>query len=342
MLGSLSSNRRTDSNCFERDDTTKAIALEAGDRPASLIELPSPAVGEGDVRIAVRAASVNGFDLHQANGYLLSMMEHALPTVIGRDFAGVVEAVGSNVDAFSPGDEVFGFVPTLPPLKSGAFAEFVAGGSELVLAPKPAALDFHEAAALPLVGSAALDLLEATNADKGDVILIVGATGGVGSLAVQLATQRGLAVIATARPDEEAFVRDLGAVETIDYTTGSVADQVRSRHPGGIAAIIDLVSQAEALTELASVVRRGGHVATLLGTVDVEQVASLGVVGHNINAAPTAEKLRELGDMAATGVIRVPIQGIYSIAQTGEAFKAFQQGTRGKLVLRVDSVGDVL
>jgi len=235
----------------------KAIALESPDRPASLINIPKPEVGEADVLVAVRAASVNGFDVYQANGYLFGMMEHALPTVVGRDFAGVVEAVGPSVREFAPGDEVFGFVPTVPPLKSGAFAEYVSGGPELVLARKPAQLDFHDAAALPLAGSAALDLLGAIDGRQGDIVLIVGATGGVGSLAVQLAAQSGLTVIATARPDEDAFVRELGATDTIDYSSGSVADAVRSRHPGGIAALIDLVDQKEALTELASVVRPG-------------------------------------------------------------------------------------
>lgn len=314
----------------------KAFALETSDRPASLITVPKPSVDAGDILVAVRAASVNGFDLYQANGYLFAMMEHALPTTVGRDFAGVVEAVGPDVKDFAAGDEVFGFVPSTPPLKSGAFAEFVAGGPELVLAHKPRELGIDEAAALPLVGSAALDLLEAIDAQAGDVVLVVGATGGVGTITVQLAAQRGFVVLATARPDEEAFVRDLGATDTIDYSAGSVADAVRSRYPDGIASVIDVVNQQDALTELASVVRPGGHVATLLGAADVEQLATRNIVGHNINAAPTADKLRLLGELAGSGALRVPIQGTFSMDQVGEAFQIFGQGTRGKLVLRIE------
>jgi NADPH2:quinone reductase len=289
----------------------KAFALESADKPAALVTVPKPEVGEADVLVAVRAASVNGFDVYQASGFLLGMMEHALPTVVGRDFSGVVEAVGPSVREFAIGDEVFGFIPSTPPLKSGAFAEFVAGGQELVLAAKPADLDFHDAAALPLAGSAALDLLEAIDGHESDVILIVGATGGVGTLAVQLAAQRGMVVVATARPDEEAFIRELGA------------------------ALIDLVDQKDALMELAAVVRKGGHVATLLGAADVDQLATRSVTGHNVNAAPTADKLRLLGELAASGALRVPIQGVYSIDQAGDALQAFQQGTRGKLVVRL-------
>ena len=313
----------------------KAIALEAGDKPASLIQLPKPEVGDDEILVAVEAASVNGFDVYQANGYLVAMMEHDFPTVVGRDFAGVVEAVGPKVEAFAPGDQVFGFIPSTPPLKSGAFAEYVLGGRNLVLAHKPSALGYHEAAALPLAGAAALDLLEAIDGDDGDVVLIVGATGGVGSMAVQLAARQGLTVIATARPDEDEFVRELGTADTIDYSAGSVADTVRARHPEGIAALIDLVDQTETLTELASVVRPGGHVASLLGAADIEQLLARGVVGHNVNAAPTAAKLRMLGEMAASGALRVQIQGVYSIERASEAFQVFQGGTRGKLVLGI-------
>jgi NADPH:quinone reductase-like Zn-dependent oxidoreductase len=317
----------------------KAFALESSDKPAALVTVPKPEVGEADVLVAVRAASVNGFDVYQANGFLFGMMEHALPTVVGRDFSGVVEAVGPGVGEFAKGDEVFGFIPSVPPLKSGAFAEYVAGGPELVLARKPAGLDFHDAAALPLAGSAALDLLEAIDGHEGDVVVIIGATGGVGTLAVQLASQRGLAVVATARPDEEAFVRELGAADTIDYSAGSVAGAVRSRYPDGVAALIDLVDQKDALTELAAIVRDGGHVATLLGAADVDELATRSVIGHNVNAAPNADKLRLLGELAGSGALRVPIQGVYSIDQAGDALQAFQQGTRGKLVLRVGSDG---
>lgn len=152
---------------------------------------------------------------------------------------------------------------------------------------------------------------------------------------MQLAPQRGLTVIATARPDADAFVRELGAADTIDYSASSIADVVRSRYPEGIAALIDVVDKKDALTDLASVVRRGGHVASTLGAADLEQLAALGVTGHNVSAAPTADKLRLLGELASSGALRVPIQGIFSIDQAGEALQGFQQGTRGKLIVRI-------
>ena len=312
----------------------KAFALESADKPARNIDIPKPEVGEAEVLVAVKAASVNGIDVYQAMGALAGMMEHAFPSVVGRDFAGTVEAVGPSYGGgFAAGDEVFGFIPTIPPLKSGAFAQYVSGGPSLVLARKPAGLSFGEAAALPLAGVAALDLLDSVAAKKGDVLLIVGATGGVGSLAVQIAAQRGVTVIATTLPDQDEHIRSLGAVDTIDYSAGSVADAVRSRYPDGIAALIDVVNQKEALTELAALVRPGGHLATTMAAADVEQLASREIGGANVMAVPTAEKLRLLAEMADSGALRVQIQAAYPMDRAAEALQAFQRGTRGKIVL---------
>jgi NADPH:quinone reductase-like Zn-dependent oxidoreductase len=311
----------------------KAFALDAADRPAQIVDIAKPQAGEAGALIAVKAASVNGIDIYQASGALAGMMPHDFPTVIGRDFAGVVESTGPGFGGFSAGDAVFGFIPSTPPLKNGTYAEYVAAGPTVVLSLKPADLSFEQAASLPLAGAAALDLLDATGAAKGDVVLIVGATGGVGSLAVQLAAERGITVIATALPDQAEYVMSLGASETIDYSAGSVADAVRGRFPDGVAALIDVVNQKDALTELAAVVRVGGHVATLMGAADAEKLAARQVAGTNVMANPTAEKLGLLAELAASGALRVEIQATYPIDQADEALKVFRQGTRGKIVL---------
>src|SRR5438045_7627441 len=105
----------------------KAYALAAPDQPAALIDLPDPEPGDDKIVVRVRAASINGFDVFQASGHLVSMMPHDFPTVIGRDFAGVVESVGSGWSDVEVGDEVLGFVPSDPPLKVGTLAERVGG-----------------------------------------------------------------------------------------------------------------------------------------------------------------------------------------------------------------------
>jgi NADPH:quinone reductase-like Zn-dependent oxidoreductase len=232
------------------------------------------------------------------------------------------------------GSEVFGFVPSMPPLEHGTWAERITAG-DLVLVAKPAGVDLLTAAVLPLAGSAALDLLDAVAAGAGDTILVVGATGGVGAFVIQLAATRGATVIATAKPDEVAFVRELGATETIDYTAGDLVESVRARFPEGVDALIDLVSQGEALAKLSILVREGGRMASLLGAADVDTLAVRSVTATNVRATPTPDKLRDLVALVDSGALRVPIQATYTLDQAGEAVAAFQAGTRGKIGLRI-------
>jgi NADPH:quinone reductase-like Zn-dependent oxidoreductase len=312
----------------------KAFALTSPDKPASLVELPDPGVSAGAVRVRVRAASVNGFDVFQANGYLFAVMEHQFPTIIGRDFAGIVDAVGEGRTDFAVGDAVFGFVSSTPPLHDGTYAELLSGGRELVLTRKPAGLSFEVAAALTLVGATALDAVDAIEVGPGDTVLVVGATGGVGSIVVQLAAQRGASVIATARAGtDDAFVRALGAADTLDYAVGDVAESVRGRYPAGIDAIIDLVSRGDAFTGMAGLVRDGGRIATTMSAADVDGLAARGIRATNVMGSPTPEKLAALAKAVIAGTLRVEIQQTFPLADAPAAFAAFMAGTRGKLVL---------
>jgi len=311
----------------------KAFALTAPGEPAALTDLPNSPVAPDEVRIRVRAASVNGFDVYQASGFLMGMMEHDLPTVVGRDFAGVVEALGSDRTDISVGDEVLGFIPSAPPLHDGTYADQVTT-STAVLALKPAGLSFQAAAAIPLAGATALGAVEAIEIGPGDVVLIVGATGGVGSFAVQLAAQRGATVIATARPGaEEDFVRALGASDTVDYSTDDVPGAVRAKYPDGVTSLIDMVNRDDAFPPMAALVRDGGRIATTLGAADVAALAERGVRATNIMATPTPEKLTTLAEAAAAGSLRVEVHRTFPLDRANEALQAFSSGTLGKLVL---------
>ncbi len=311
----------------------KAFALTAPDQPARLVELPEPEVAPDGLAIDVRAVSVNGFDVYQASGGLVGMMEHALPTVVGRDFAGVVVDGGSNRSDVAVGDEVLGFIPSAPPLHDGTYTDRLTTAN-VVIARKPAGLPFETAAAIPLAGATALDAVDAISIEPADVVLIAGATGGVGSFAVQLAAQRGATVIATARRgEEEAFVRGLGAADTIDYSAGEVAETVRAKYPDGIAALIDTVNRGDAFAPMADLVRDGGRIATTLGAADVETLAQRNVRATNVMGAPTPEKLTALADAVVAGSLRVAIQRTFPLDNVAEALEAFSGGTIGKLVV---------
>jgi NADPH:quinone reductase len=313
----------------------KAYALTSATEPATLVDLPDPAAGDDGVRVRVHAASVNGVDIGQANGFLTGFMEHRFPTVVGRDLAGVVDQLGSGRADVAVGDRVFGFVPLMPPLEAGTFAESVAG-SGIVLAPIPEGVSFEVAAAIPLAGAAALDAVDAAAVGAGDTVLIVGATGGVGSFAVQLAAQRGATVIATAKPgDEEAFARRLGATETVDYSEGDLPTAVRARFPDGVTVLIDLVNRGEGAAPLAELVQPGGRLSTTMGSADVEGLAARGVTGTNVMATPTPDKLRSLAAQVAAGTLRVEVQRSFALAEIASALAAFSAGTRGKIVLTI-------
>jgi NADPH2:quinone reductase len=286
----------------------KAFALTSAEGPATLIDLPDPDVPAGGVRVRVAAASVNGFDVFQASGYLASMMEHAYPTVIGRDFAGVVDAVADGRTDVSVGDEVLGFVQSMPPLHVGTFGEQLA----------------------------ALDAVDAIEVAAGHTVLVVGATGGVGSFAVQFAAERGAIVVATAEAgDDDAFVRALGATDTVDYVGDDVADAIGARFPDGIDAVIDAVNRDEAFARVAALVHDGGRIATTLGAADVDALASRGVRATNVSGSPTVDKLIRMAEQAAAGTLRVEIEKTFPLAEAAAALAAFGAGKRGKLVIQI-------
>jgi NADPH:quinone reductase-like Zn-dependent oxidoreductase len=312
----------------------KAFALLAPDSHAALVDLPDPSLASDGVRIRVTAASINGFDVFEATGNLVRMMEHRFPTVVGRDFTGVVDAVGEGWEDVEVGDEVFGFITSQPPLEVGTFAEIVSEGPRLVLAGKPAAVSFIEAAAIPLAGSTALDSVDAIHPGPGDSVLIVGATGGVGVFAVQLVAQRGATVIATAKTgDEEALVRSLGATDTVDYANADLVATIRERYPNGVDALIDFVNRGDAFGPVADLVHDGGRIATTLGAADIDASAARGVKATNVGGSPTHDKLAMLAEAVEAGTLTVPIQQTFAFDEVEDALAAFTAGTLGKIVL---------
>ncbi|MEU7871811.1 NADP-dependent oxidoreductase [Dactylosporangium sp. NPDC049140] len=304
----------------------RAVVLaEQGAQPA-LTEVPAPIPGAGEVLVKVQVSSVNGFDLSVAAGHLAAMMEHRYPVVLGKDFAGIVEAVGEGVTRFTPGDAVYGVV-TKPHLGEGGFGEYVTVLEEIGITALPAGVDPAAAGALGLAGTAAADSLTATSPQTGETVVVSGATGGVGAIAVQYAAAAGARVIATARPGEEAdFVRGLGAAHVVDYT-GDVEAQIREISPDGVDVVLHFAGDGAAL---AALLTEKGRLASTRGYgADQHPAATF------IMANPTADTLDRLVADVAAGRLSVPVERTYPLAEVPAAFAAFGTGTRGKIVISV-------
>jgi NADPH:quinone reductase-like Zn-dependent oxidoreductase len=313
----------------------RAIAEEKFGGPIALMDLPTPGIGAGEVLIRVRAAGVNPFDWKVADGELKEELEHRFPLILGFDAAGVVERIGADVTELAEGDEVYGYL-FKPVIGGGAYAEYVSAPGAVV-AKKPESIGFTEAAALPVPGLTAMDLVDAVDPKEGETVLIVGATGGVGSYALQLAARRGARVIATARRANEAFARELGATETVDHTRGNLLDAVRMSHPGGIEAVIDVVSERDVLNRIAGLVKEGGRLASTAYAADVDSLAQRGIKATNVSVHPDARRLEELSRMVDAGELTVRLKRTFPLERAPEALDESRTGhVRGKIVLLVD------
>ncbi|MET9179103.1 NADP-dependent oxidoreductase [Kitasatospora aureofaciens] len=285
-------------------------------------EVPDPKVGPGQVLIQVRAASVNPVDWKVMAGGLDGMMDTVFPVIPGWDVAGVVTRTGPDTPEFAPGDEVMAYARK-DVVQAGTFAEYVAVAAPAV-ARKPSGLDWAQAAGLPLAGLTALRSLDRLDVGPSDVLLVHGAAGGVGSLAVQLGRDRGARVIGTASERNHAFVRGLGA-EPVTYGDG-LTERVRALAPGGVSTVADFVG-GQLETTLAVLAEGGRHVS-----VADPRVSQHG--GHWIWVRPDGAALAELAAVVDRGALTVEVARTFPLERTAEAFDASRTGhTRGKLVV---------
>jgi NADPH:quinone reductase len=299
---------------------------ELGAEPALRNDLSEPAPGAGEMLVLVRASSVNPVDNAIAAGRLKDMVPHEFPVTLGRDFAGTVERVGADVTGVSAGDEVFGFLPAMgPTVHAGSWAELIVV-SEAGVTRKPDGVDLATAGAAPLAAVTAILCVDALDLSPGDTVLIAGATGGVGSVAVQLAAKAGATVIAPGLPEDLDYLRGLGAAE-VPPRDGDVVAAVRERHPD-VDAIIDLVNYAPGTYDAA--LKDGGRVSS------ATNAAGEGRGRTNVMAIPSPEILGRIAKHLADRTLNVPIQQTYDLAQAPDALRALAANhTQGKLALRV-------
>jgi len=306
-------------------------AAFGGPEVLSVVEEPAAEPGPGQARIAVRAAGVNPVDYKAYSG-AFGADPARLPLRLGAEAAGVVTAAGPGaVGPAGPvavGDEVIAY------RAPGAYAtELVVPATALV--PKPAALDWAQAAGLMLTGVTAWHTLAATDVHQGDTVLIHGGAGGVGLMAVQLAIGRGATAVATASPARHGFLRDLGALP-VAYGPG-LAERVRAAVPGGADAAVDLIGTDEAVDVSLELVADRARIATIAAFARGFE-AGIKVLGGAPGADPgtqirDAARLK-LAQLAAGRTLRVFVTQTFPLAGAAEAHRAIMSGhTTGKIAL---------
>ena len=299
----------------------RAVTVTGFRAVPEVTERPVPEPGRGEVLVRLSAAGLNPFDWKVIDGVIKDV---SFPLIVGTDGAGTVERVGAEVTGFQPGDPVFGQFSKARQGR-GSYAELaVASHDAIAAAPRTMALS--EAAAVPTAGMTALNLVDRV----GDVsrLLVVGATGGVGTFVTQLASARGITVVATASEEKADLMRALGASEIVDHRSGPVAEQIDPQ----VEAVIDLVSGTESLRELLPAVRPGGIVLSPVFAVPEDGLP--GVEAANFSSAASADLLERLAREIDAGHLRVVIGDTVTLSQAPEALARSRAGqARGKTVI---------
>ncbi|NLU82949.1 NADP-dependent oxidoreductase [Rhodococcus sp. HNM0569] len=280
----------------------------------ALVEYDAPDPGPGEVRVDLRAIGVNPFDLKSYSG-AFGTDPGNLPVLLGGEAAGVVSAVGTEANSptglVAVGDEVVVFPGR------GLYADQVTVPVSSVLA-KPSGVAWEVAAGLLLAGATAFDTLDTVGVGPGDTLLLHGASGAVGSAAIQLAVGRGATVVGTASAENQEYVRELGAIP-VGYGPGLV-DRVRALAPDGVSAAIDAAGTDEALDVSAQLVPERGRIVTIAAGPHAEELGIRRVGGPESRPARDAARLPLL-ELAGDGVLTVRIAGTYPLEDAARAHR---------------------
>ena len=329
----------------------KAFLVEryGGNDGTRIGDVPEPVPAAGEVLVRIHAASINPIDFKTREGKVRMILPYKLPFILGSDLAGVVEKVGAAVRDFKPGDEVFGRASKM---RIGSFAEAIAI-SESDIAPKPASLDMATAASVPLVGLTAWQAFtERAKLRPGQKVLVHAGSGGVGTLAIQIASHLGALVATTTSTANVDWVKALAADVVIDYRKQDFTELLRDYD-----VVLDTLG-GEALERSIGVLRPGGRIVSISGPPDPafakeiganfllsfamrmmsrrvrSLAASRGVSYEFFFMRPDGRQLRELGALIDAGTLRPVVDRIFPFAETKAALDYVESGrAKGKVVL---------
>ncbi len=304
----------------------KAVRIEryGNEEVVEIADVDRPKPGAGQVLVKVKAAAVNPVDWKIREG-LGEMFGLKPPLILGCEVAGTVETVGDNVEDFSPGHDVYGYLGAY----SGGYAEYVAApASEFVRKPKQ--INFDAAAAVPVGAlTASQGIFDHGKLTSGQRILITGASGAVGSMAVQLANVIGAHVIGTGSGRNEEFVRGLGADEFIDYKKGKFEEEVSD-----VDVVFDTVG-SETQDGAFRTLKRGGVLVSTVNPPSEEKAKQFGVKGAMVMVTPKPDQLAEINRLVETGKLKVRVAKVLPLAEVKKAHQLSASGhADGKIIFR--------
>jgi NADPH2:quinone reductase len=310
----------------------RAFAVRSFGEAPAIHDLQIPAA-EGAYLIRVSYAGVNPID-YKLLERLTATSKY--PFVMGLDFAGVVERAPTGERDLHTGDRIFGIART-----HGSYAEYTAVAPDAKTEPLariPDGVTDEQAAVLPIAGTTALRSLDLLAVTAGQRVVVMGATGGVGGYAVQMARSRGVHVIATVHGDVDE-ARGLGAEEVYDTKVVDVVDAVRASHPDGVDAVFDLVNGSDAIRRDAEILKSGGRLVSTLYAADEKWFAERHITANNIastaNPLSSPQGLTEVARMLADGTITARIRSVAELDGAGELLEKLRnRGLRGKAVIR--------
>lgn len=313
----------------------KACIIEAfgGREQLKIADLPKPQAGEGEVVVRIHAAGVNPVDWKIREGWLKDLFPYRFPIILGWELAGVVEEGGPKTGRFKPGDAVYAYARR-PEIQKGTYAEYIAL-PESYLARKPNNINMLEAASIPLTTLTAYQMLDAGRLQTGESVFIMGASGGVGSSAIQLAAIRGARVIGLASADNHAYIKSLGADVAIDYQRGDFIQSLGELAPQGADLVLDMVG-GDTLARGQLCVRPGGRLVSIIEVVDEKDVKQRDVSFAYVFVEPNAQQLDHIRELIEDGRFKPNVTHTFGLDEAAQAHAQMETGhTRGKIVLQI-------
>ena len=283
-------------------------------------DVPTPKIASDEILVKVRSTAVNHLDLVKASGTARQILPIDLPWIPGHEFSGIVEQIGSEVAAYTPGDAVFAANET-----GGAYAEYLAVKASDI-ARKPSNLSFEEAASVPVASQTAWQgLFTHAHLTQGQTILIHGGAGAVGAYAVQLASHAGAAtVIATASGDDEAYLKSIGATQVIDYRHEQFEKVLREK-----VDVVFNVIRGDTQERSFLVLKEGGHLVSATQPVSPEETATHRVSGEMMRLAPSGDVLGRIARLLEDGTIQPDVATVYALQDVTQAWNDIARNLPG-------------